>query len=110
MNQSTIELDGKSIERNQAISKFIGHGSNYYQQQFDRLDESTTPILSFNSAAALLGPVWWAARHLWVGFWVFLFFEGIAFVQIFRGLLADLGSDEFARADRLSKMARDSSE
>ena len=105
MNQSTIEHDGKSIERNQAISKFIGHSSNYYQQQFDRLDESTTPILSFNSAAALLGPVWWAARHLWVGFWVFLFFEGIAFVQIFRGLLADLGSDEFARADRLSNMA-----
>ena len=60
---------------------------------------------AFNATAALLGPVWLAARRLWGLFWVFLILETLAIVQICRGLFADLGASEYARAERLSASA-----
>ena len=105
MNQSTKTDDVKTTLRDQAIAEFVKSGASYYKQQFDRLDESAHPILSINAAAAILGPIWWGARHLWLYFWIFLFFECIALIQIFRGLFADLGIEEYSRAQRLSKMA-----
>ncbi len=106
MNQPTIEPETSTIRRNQAIAKFVDYHANYYVRQFNRLDESTKLIVSFNKAACLLGPIWWGARHLWLYFWIFLFLEGIAYVQIFRGFFAQLGSDEFARSARLLEMAQ----
>ncbi len=106
MSETTIESEKNTMQRNAAIAEFVGSGEDYYVRQFDRLDESAKAVLSFNSAAAAFGPIWWAARHLWLCFWVFLFIECLAFVQIFRGLFAELGGDEFARAERLSNMAQ----
>lgn len=105
MNDSANTDNAKSMHRDQAIADFVGSGASYYKQQFDRLDESTSPFLSFNAAAAILGPIWWGARHLWLFFWIFLFFECVAFAQIFRGLFAELGIEEFTRGERLSRMA-----
>ena len=92
--------------RDQAIAEFVEYGAEYYKKQFDRLDDSSGFVLSFNAAAALLGSIWWCARHLWIYFWIFLTLESIALVQICRGLFAHLGIEEFARAERLSKMAK----
>ncbi len=105
MNQSTVEQTSTPVKRGQAISKFVGSDSSYYKRQFDRLDHSAKPIVSFNIAAALLGPIWWGARNLWLCFWIFLFLECLAFVQIFRGLFAQLGAAEFERAERLLNMS-----
>ncbi len=105
MSPTTTEITATPGERNQAITQFIGYESNYYIHQFDRLDESARLTASFNVAAAVLGPVWWCMRNLWVYFWIFLFLECLAFVQMFRGLFADLGSEELARGERLQKMA-----
>ena len=105
MGPSTTEHDTAPVQRNQAISKFIGYKSKYYEQQFNRLDESVKPVIGFNLAASVLGPIWWSMRNLWLCFWVFLFLECIALVQIFRGLIADLGSAEFARSERLQQMS-----
>ncbi len=92
--------------RDQAIAEFVEYGAEYYKKQFDRLDDSSGFVLSFNAAAALLGSIWWCARHLWSYFWIFLTLETIALVQVCRGLFANLGIEEFARAERLSKMAK----
>jgi glycine betaine/proline transport system permease protein len=102
-----IEQPGAEVHltREQAIANFVGCSANYYQKQFDKLDDSAGPVFSFNIAAALLGPIWWSARHLWACFWIFLLLECIAVVQICRGLFADLGFEEFARAERLTKSA-----
>lgn len=105
MNLSMTKQSATPGKRNQAIAQFIGYESNYYVHQFDRLDESSRPIASFNFAAAVLGPIWWCMRNLWLYFWVFLFFECLAFVQVFRGLFAELGGEELARGERLQKMA-----
>ena len=80
------------------IADFVGVNSKYYEREIARLDTATGFIPSFNVAAALLGSIWWVSRHLWSWFWIFLILETIAIVQIARGLLADLGADQLARA------------
>ncbi len=87
------------------IADFVGINSKYYEREIARLDTATGFILSFNVAAALLGSIWWVSRHLWSWFWIFLILETIAIVQIARGLLADLGADQLARAGRLAASA-----
>ena len=105
MNQHTNRGDTTSTQRNELIAQFVGFNADYYTAQFDRLDESTRLTFNFNTLAALLGPIWWSARNLWLFFWIFLFLECLAFVQIARGLFAELGHEEFARAERLANMA-----
>jgi len=87
------------------VAAFVGRGSGYYQREFERLGKATGYVASFNPAAAILGPFWLAARQLWGWFWPFLILETLAFVQLCRGLFADLGAEEYARALRLSNSA-----
>ena len=87
------------------IAAFVGHGTGYYKREFERLGSATGYVTSFNPAAAILGPFWLATRQLWGWFWPFLILETLAVVQLCRGLFADLGADEFARALRLSNSA-----
>ena len=87
------------------IAAFIGRGTSYYKQEFERLGAATGYVVSFNPAAAVLGPFWLAARQLWGWFWPFLILETLAVVQLCRGLFADLGAEERARAVRLSQSA-----
>ena len=54
--------------------------------------------LTFNLAAAALGPLWSAMRGVWGFFWGFLLLEMIAWVQIGRGAWGDLGGEMAARA------------
>ena len=89
--------------RDHAIESFVQYNADYYKKQFNKLDESTRFVSSFNFMAAIFGPMWWGARHLWSYFQVFLLLESIAVVQICRGVFADLGFEEFARSERLSK-------
>ena len=87
------------------IAAFVGGNTGYYRREFERLGRATGYVTSFNPAAAVLGPLWLAARRLWGWFWPFLILETLAVVQLCRGLFADLGADEFARASRLAQSA-----
>ena len=87
------------------IRAFIGINSAYYLVNFDRLIGNPGYSWTFNWTAALLGPVWLASRQLWNLFWVFLFLELLAVVQIARGIWADLGIEQFERGQRLAKTA-----
>ena len=88
-----------------SLAAFVGRRAGYYKREFERLGTATGHVSSFNPAAALLGPIWLGARHLWAWFWPFLIQETLAVVQLARGLFADLGADEYARALRLSTSA-----
>ena len=99
--RDSLRIDSDE-SRTRAIDRFVGLSPQYYRRVFHRLDEHVGFALSFNLPAAMLGPLWWGFRHLWMQFWVFLFLETLAIVQVSRGLLADLGAERFARADRLS--------
>ena len=74
----------------------------YYERQFRRFDEAVDFAWTFNLSAAIFGPVWMAARRLWVLFWIFALLETFAVVQLTSGVWADLGAEEFARAQKLT--------
>ncbi|MDE0003830.1 MAG: hypothetical protein OXQ29_14165 [Rhodospirillaceae bacterium] len=54
------------------IAAFVGSGSDYYRREFERLGKAPGHMTSFNPAAAVMGPLWLAARRLWGWLWPFL--------------------------------------
>ena len=96
---------GGGLVNESRIAAFVGRRTGYYRREFERLGAATGYVVSFNPAAAMLGPFWLAARQLWGWFWPFLILETLAVVQLCRGLFADLGAEERARALRLSHSA-----
>jgi Protein of unknown function (DUF2628) len=88
------------------IRTFATTNSLYYEKQFRRFEEVVDFAWTFNWAAALLGPVWMAARGLWVLFWIFALLETFAIVQLSSGVWADLGAAELARSERLAATAK----
>jgi glycine betaine/proline transport system permease protein len=94
---SDIEVDRDALDA--SIAKFAGQNSQYYIEAFHRIHESTGLVpLTFNVAAAVLGPIWAAMRGVWGFFWGFLILEMIAWVQIGRGAWGNLGGDMADRA------------
>ena len=89
-----------------AAREFAGRGGEYYAREFARI-QAGGPPRSFNSAAALLGPLWAGARGLWGLFWTGLFLETFALVQLGRGLWGNLGAAQLERARRLAEKSQE---
>ncbi|WP_293577259.1 proline/glycine betaine ABC transporter permease [Phaeobacter sp.] len=83
------------------IAVFAGDSPFYYQREFQRIQGKTGFAGSWNTLAAIFGPLWGAARGVWGFFWVFLMLELFAFVQIGRGLWGELGAEQLTRYERL---------
>lgn len=98
-----IEVDNHALD--ESVARFAGQNGRYYASAFRRIHGSSSPLpLTFNTAAATLGPIWAAMRGVWGAFWGFLILETLAIVQIARGIWGDLGSEFTTRAD--SQLAR----
>lgn len=89
------------------VQRFVVQNGPYYEKAFGRIRRSPGRVWPFNVSAALLGPVWAAARGTVVLFWIVFFLELLAVVQIGVGLSGNLGAAEQARADRLTRQAQD---
>ncbi len=91
-----VEVDERAL--NESVGRFVARRGEYYSSAFRQIHESTAPVpLTFNVAAALLGPVWEAMRGIWGLFWSMLILETLALVQLARGIWGDLGSELAAR-------------
>lgn len=96
---SDIEIDREALEA--SINEFTEQNGTYYAEQFHKIHAATGILpVSFNAAAALLGPVWAAFRGVWGMFWTFLILEMMAWVQIGRGAWGNPGADMMERAER----------
>ena len=84
-----------------SIHEFVGQNGDYYTREFVKIQSAKGLPISFNPMAALIGPIWSAARGIWGLFWVFLIFELMALVQISRGLFGDLGANKMSTYERL---------
>ena len=94
---SDIEVDHESLDA--SIGEFVGENQPYYSRAFHKIHSSTGFLPNtFNLMAAVLGPIWAAARGIWGMFWGFLILEMIAWVQIGRGWWGDPGSQFLDRA------------
>jgi glycine betaine/proline transport system permease protein len=99
-----------ATERGQAgeeelVREFAVEKATYYADVFARIRGRAAYAWSFNPAAAILGPVWAAARGVAVLFWLAFFLQILAVVQISMGLAGNLGAAEQARAVRLTERA-----
>ena len=80
-------------EREALIGEFVGSNGDYYAARFQKIGSTTRFTWTFNTAAALLGPIWFGMRHLWHWGLPFLILEAVALVQLSRGLFGDLSAD-----------------
>jgi len=83
------------------VEAFAGPNADYYEAEFARIQGKTGFVGSWNTMAAVFGPLWGAARGVWGFFWVFLVLELFALVQVGRGLWGELGADQLARYEKL---------
>ena len=99
MNDSGLipERSSQSLD----IGDFTVENTDYYTRAFAKIQGTTGFTISWNMAAALLGPLWGALRGAWGFFWTFLILELFALVQVGRGLWGDLGADQTARYEKL---------
>ena len=96
---SDVEIDRAALDA--SIRRFAARNGAYYVRAFRAIQEHTAFLpRTFNLWAALLGPIWAAARGIWGMFWAFLILETFAWVQIGRGLWSNLGADALANAER----------
>jgi glycine betaine/proline transport system permease protein len=101
---SDIEVDHATLDA--SIKEFAGDNGEYYADKFQRIHSSTGMLPNtFNPTAAILGPIWAAARGVWGMFWGFLILEMIAWVQIGRGWWGDPGASFFERAEKQRERA-----
>ena len=101
MNADTgLEAGPRSLHA--SVDEFVERNVPFYARAFAAIQGTTGLVLSWNTAAALLGPVWAAFRGAWGFFWTFLVLELFALVQIGRGLWGELGADQIARFEKVS--------
>ena len=60
-SEATME-EGVGLEH--SVGEFVGRGEDYYSQAFTKIQSTLGFAYTFNWAAALLGPIWAAARNL----------------------------------------------
>ncbi|MDQ2067625.1 ABC transporter permease subunit [Xinfangfangia sp. CPCC 101601] len=87
------------------VAAFTGRPGGPYARVFERIAETTGFAVVFNAWAALLGPIWLAARALWGAFWIAFLIEMFGGVLVGVGLFGDLGGATIQRAERLTLQA-----
>ncbi|MGB3146495.1 MAG: ABC transporter permease subunit, partial [Paracoccaceae bacterium] len=101
---SDIAVDHEALDA--SIREFAGPNGDTYVKAFHKIHNATGRMPpTFNIWAALLGPIWAAARGIWGMFWAFLILEMIAWVQLGRGLWGNPGAQFLDRAEAQSARA-----
>ncbi|MFK8036431.1 MAG: ABC transporter permease [Hyphomicrobiales bacterium] len=86
-----------------SVDEFAGVNGDYYEGQFKKIGDQRGFTPTFNSAAWLLGSIWFGMRNLWSYFLPFIALETLAIVQITRGIWGDLGAPMMARLEGIEK-------
>ncbi len=101
MAETGFDAGPKTLDS--SVGEFIGQNEAYYAQEFGKIQSATRFPWTWNTMAAIAGPLWGPARGLWGFFWTFVMVELVALVQIGRGLWGDLGAEKAARAEKLTR-------
>ena len=100
MTDTGLELGAS--EGDHSAGGFARENADYYTAEFEKIQGTTGFAWSWNTMAAVFGPLWGALRGAWGFFWTFLVLELFVLVQLGRGLWGELGADQLARFERLS--------
>lgn len=99
MTDTGLESGPRSSDT--SVEQFVQQNNAYYSRHFAKIQGTTGFAFSWNTMAAVFGPLWGAWRGAWGFFWTFLVLELFALVQIGRGLWGELGASQLARYDKL---------
>lgn len=92
-----------SAEHKAQLVAFAGRNGEYYADQVSKIHARSTPAITFNWAAMLLGPIWCGYRKLWGLLCILMIVELIALVPLAQGVFSDLGAEHRAKIERLEK-------
>ena len=83
------------------IARFAGPNAGYYARTFDRLQACHGPMVSFNPAAALFGPLWAGMRGLSFLFLLLCFLDLVALTKVTSGIWGNTDGAALARVTQL---------
>jgi glycine betaine/proline transport system permease protein len=83
------------------IPRFTGPSAPYYARAFAAIQSRSGPVVSFNPAAAVFGPLWAGMRGMSFLFLLLCFLDLLALTQITSGLGGNTNSAEAARIEQL---------
>lgn len=87
----------EDVAANADVRTFVTTNDAYYDQQFKAIGDKRGFLVTWNTAAFLLGSIWYGMRSLWSYFLPFVALETMAVVQLARGIWGDLGAPILAR-------------
>jgi len=99
MNETGLEAGPSTSDS--TVSEFAQVNESYYARQFAKIQGTNGFAFSWNTMAAVFGPLWGAFRGAWGFFWTFLVLELFALVQIGRGWWGELGAAQMERYEKL---------
>ena len=73
MTDTGLELGAS--DQDHSVGEFVQENRDYYTTEFEKIQGTTGLAWSWNTMAAVLGPIWGAFRGAWGFFWTFLVLE-----------------------------------
>ena len=103
MNQpaSYLHTEVEAEDASALVAEFVSSNPDYYEAQFKKIGAKAGFAFTFNTVAALLGPIWYGMRNLWKWGLPFLLLEIFALIQIARGLFGNLGAEALERVTQI---------
>ena len=83
------------------IKDFVKTNPGYYIHEFERINNASKFIFSFNLSAFLFGSTWFGIRNIWNWSLAFLIIETFAIVQIVRGFFGDISIEAYKKIDQI---------
>ncbi len=83
------------------IKDFVKTNPDYYIHEFERINNASKFILSFNLSAFLFGSIWFGIRNIWNWSLAFLIIETFAIVQIVRGFFGNISAEAYTKIEKI---------
>ena len=85
------------------IKDFVKTSPDYYIHEFEKINNTSKFVLSFNLFAFLFGSMWFGIRNIWNWSLAFLIIETFAIVQSFEVFLETLVQRPIPRSIKFSR-------
>ena len=83
------------------IKDFVKTSPDYYIHEFEKINNTSKFVLSFNLFAFLFGSIWFGIRNIWNWSLAFLIIETFAIVQIIRGFFGNISAEAYTKIDKI---------
>jgi len=85
------------------IKDFVKTNPDYYIHEFEKINNTSKFVLSFNLFAFLFGSMWFGIRNIWNWSLAFLIIETFAIVQIIRGFFGNISAEAYSQIEKIQK-------